>query len=250
MALPPDRPSPEGPVRLQKAISAAGLMSRRAAEGLIAGGRVTIDGRRARLGDRVDPAESVVKVDGAPLPLAPHLVTYLLNKPQGVVSTTSDPHAAETVLDLVPDYPRVWPVGRLDRQSEGLLLVTNDGTLTNLVTHPRYGIAKTYRVLVKGTPRPAVARRLTEGVVLEDGPARALRARLVDRTAREAQLEVVMGEGRNREIRRMMEALGYPVLRLARVAIGPLRDTSLRPGGWRRLAGPEVAALYRAAVTE
>ena len=250
MDLPPERPSPEGPVRLQKAVSAAGLMSRRAAEDLIARGRVTIDGRRARLGDRVDPADSVVRVDGARLPLAPHLVTYLLNKPQGVVSTTSDPHAAETVVDLVPDHPRVWPVGRLDRQSEGLLLLTNDGTLTNLVTHPRHGIKKTYRVLVKGTPRPAVVRRLTEGVVLEDGPARALRARLVDRTAREAQLEVQMGEGRNREIRRMMEALGYPVLRLARVAIGPLRDTSLRPGRWRRLGGPEVAALYRAAVTE
>ncbi len=250
MDLPPERPSPEGPVRLQKAVSAAGLMSRRAAEDLIADGRVTIDGRRARLGDRVDPADSVVRVDGARLPLAPHLVTYLLNKPQGVVSTTSDPHAAETVVDLVPDHPRVWPVGRLDRQSEGLLLLTNDGTLTNLVTHPRHGIKKTYRVLVKGAPRPAVVRRLTEGVVLEDGPARALRARLVDRTAREAQLEVQMGEGRNREIRRMMEALGYPVLRLARVAIGPLRDTSLRPGRWRRLGGPEVAALYRAAVTE
>lgn len=250
MDLPRERPSPEGPVRLQKAVSAAGLMSRRAAEDLIADGRVTIDGRRARLGDRVDPADSVVKVDGARLPLAPHLVTYLLNKPRGVVSTTSDPHAAETVVDLVPDHPRVWPVGRLDRQSEGLLLLTNDGTLTNLVTHPRYGVGKTYRVLVKGAPRPAVVRRLTEGVVLEDGPARALRARLVDRTAREAQLEVQMGEGRNREIRRMMEALGYPVLRLARVAIGPLRDTSLRPGRWRRLGGPEVAALYRAAVTE
>ena len=250
MALPPERPSPEGPVRLQKAISAAGLMSRRAAEALIAKGRVTIDGRRARLGDRVDPTDSEVRVDGAPLPLAPHLVTYLLNKPQGVVSTTSDPHAAETVVDLVPDFPRVWPVGRLDRRSEGLLLLTNDGTLTNLVTHPRYGIGKTYRVLVKGVPRPAVVRRLTEGVVLEDGPASALRARLVDRTAREAQLEMVMGEGRNREIRRMMEALGYPVLRLARVAIGPLRDASLRPGRWRRLAPSEVAALYRAAATE
>ena len=250
MALPPERSSPEGPIRLQKAISAAGLMSRRAAEALIAKGRVTIDGRPARLGDRVDPSCSVVKVDGAPLPLAPHLVTYLLNKPQGVVSTTSDPHASETVVDLVPDYPRVWPVGRLDRRSEGLLLITNDGRLTNLVTHPRYGIGKTYRVLVKGVPRPAVVRQLTGGVVLEDGPARALSARIVDRTPRETQLEMVMGEGRNREIRRMMEELGYPVLRLARVAIGPLRDTTLRPGRWRRLANPEVAALYRAAATE
>ncbi len=250
MTLPPQRSSPEGPVRLQKAISAAGLMSRRAAEVLIAKGRVTIDGRRARLGDRVDPVRSVVEVDGARLPLAPHLITYLVNKPPGVISTTSDPHASETVVDLVPDFPRVWPVGRLDRWSEGLILLTNDGELTNLVTHPRYGITKTYRVLVEGTPRPATVRRLTQGVVLEDGPARALAARLVDRTAREAQLEVVLGEGRNREIRRMMEALDYPVRRLVRVAIGPLRDGSLRPGRWRKLSNSEVAALYRAAVGE
>ncbi len=250
MTLPPEHSSPERPVRLQKAISAAGLMSRRAAEVLIEGGRVKIDGRRAILGDRVDPSRSVVEVDGARLPLAPHLVTYLVNKPQGVISTTSDPHAAETVVDLVPDFPRVWPVGRLDRRSEGLILLTNDGELTNLVTHPRHGIAKTYRVLVEGTPRPATVRRLIQGVELEDGPARALGARLVDRSAREAQLELVMGEGRNREIRRMMEEVGYPVRRLVRVAIGPLRDGTLRPGRWRKLANPEVAALYRAASGE
>ena len=120
-------------------------MSRRAAEDLIAQGRVTVDGRPARLGDRADPSGSVVEVDGARLPLAPHLITYLVNKPSGVISTTSDPHAPRKVVDLVPDYPRVWPVGRLDRVSEGLIMLSNDGELTNLVTHPRYGIAKTYR---------------------------------------------------------------------------------------------------------
>ena len=247
MTFPPRRSVPDSPVRLQKAVSAAGLMSRRAAEDLIAAGRVTIDGRRARLGDRVNPASSVVEVDGARLPIAPHLITYLVNKPPGVVSTTSDPHAARTVVQLVPDYPRVWPVGRLDRPSEGLILVSNDGDLTNLVTHPRYGISKTYRVLVKGAPGRATVRRLTEGIRLEDGPARALSARVVDRTAREAQLEMVLGEGRNREIRRMMEAVGHPVRRLARVAIGPLRDVTLRPGQWRQLSNREVAAFYRAA---
>ena len=247
MTLPPRHSASDSRVRLQKAISAAGLMSRRAAEVLVAQGRVTIDGRQARLGDRVDPARSVVKVDGAPIPLAPHLVTYLLNKPLWVISTTSDPHASEKVVDLVPDHPRVWPVGRLDRRSEGLILLSNDGELTNLVTHPRYGVSKTYRVLVEGVPRPATVRRLTKGVQLEDGPAWALQARLVDRTAREAQLELVMGEGRNQEIRRMMEAIGYPVRRLVRVAIGPLRDVSLRPGRWRKLSSQEVAALYRAA---
>lgn len=247
MTFPPRRSVPDSPVRLQKAVSAAGLMSRRAAEDLIAAGRITIDGRRARLGDRVDPASSVVEVDGARLPISPHLITYLVNKPPGVVSTTSDPHAARTLVDLVPDFPRVWPVGRLDRLSEGLILVSNDGDLTNLVTHPRYGISKTYRVLVKGVPGRATVRRLTEGVRLEDGPARALSARVVDRTAREAQLEMVLGEGRNREIRRMMEAVGHPVRRLARVAIGPLRDVRLRPGRWRELSNREVAAFYRAA---
>lgn len=247
MTSPPRHSVPDRPVRLQKAVSAAGLMSRRAAEDLIAAGRVTIDGRRARLGDRVDPASSVVEVDGSRLPIAPHLITYLFNKPPGVVSTTSDPHAARTVVDLVPDYPRVWPVGRLDRASEGLMLVSNDGDLTNLVTHPRYGISKTYRVLVEGVPRRATVRRLTEGIQLEDGPARALSARVVDRTARQAQLEMVLGEGRNREIRRMLEAAGHPVRRLVRVAIGPLRDVTLRPGTWRKLSGREVASLYRAA---
>lgn len=247
MTSPPPRSSPGNRVRLQKAISAAGLMSRRAAEDLIRRGRVTVDGRTARLGDRADPDLSVVEVDGARLPLAPHLVTYAVNKPAGVVSTVSDPHAPMTVVDLVPDFPRVWPVGRLDRQSEGLILVSNDGELTNLITHPRYGISKTYRVLVAGNPGPAAVRRLTEGVQLEDGPARARQARLVDRTARQAQLEVVMGEGRNREIRRMMESLGYPVRRLVRVSIGPFRDVTLRPGRWRKLSNREVAALYRAA---
>lgn len=222
-------------------------MSRRAAEKLIAAGRVTIDGRPARLGDRVDPSDTVVEVDGARLPLAPHLITYLVHKPAGVICTASDPHAPEIVTELVPDFPRVWPVGRLDRRSEGLILLSNDGDLTNLVTHPRYGISKTYRVLVKGVPRPATVRRLTEGVRLEDGLARASRARLVDRTTGEAQLEMVMNEGRNREIRRMMEEVGHPVRRLMRVAVGPLRDRTLRPGEWRRLSGREVAELYRAA---
>ena len=247
MTWQPPLPVSDSPIRLQKAISAAGLMSRRAAEELIAGGRVTIDGRVARLGDRVDPKACVVEVDGARLPLAPQLLTYLVNKPPGVVSTTSDPHAPEKVVDLVPDFPRVWPVGRLDRQSEGLMLLSNDGELTNMVTHPRYGITKTYRVLVKGVPRPATVRRLIEGVKLGDGPARAKHARLVAQTARQSQLELVMNEGRNREIRRMMDAIGHPVIRLVRTSIGPVRDRTLRPGRWRRLSNQEVASLYRAA---
>lgn len=234
-------------VRLQKAMSAAGLMSRRKAEELIAAGRVSVGGRVAVLGDRVDPDSERVEVDGIPIPVAPGLVTYLLNKPPGVVSTASDPHGRPTVVDLVPAEPRVWPVGRLDADSEGLLLVSNDGELTQRVTHPSFGITKTYLALVEGSPGVVALRRLVEGVDLDDGPARALSARMVDRTGNRTLVEVVMVEGRNREVRRMADAVGHPVVRLVRTAIGPLRDPGLKPGAWRRLGPEEVAALYRAA---
>lgn len=235
-------------IRLQKALSRAGLMSRRRAEELIAAGRVTINGRRAILGDRVDPDIDRVEIEGVPLPLAPDLVTYLVYKPVGVISTTTDPRGRPTVVDLVPAEPRVWPVGRLDADSEGLILLTNDGELTNRVTHPRYGITKTYVALVEGAVSRRVLRRLEEGVELEDGIARALRARLLERSADRSLLELVMGEGRNREVRRMAEAVGYPVRRLVRTAIGPLRDPNLQPGAHRRLTPQEITALYRASV--
>ncbi|HKZ20586.1 MAG TPA: pseudouridine synthase [Acidimicrobiia bacterium] len=233
--------------RLQKAISAAGLMSRRAAEELISAGRVTVNGRVARLGDRVDAAVDRVEVDGIPMPVAPEHVTYLLYKPPGVVSTASDPEGRPTVVELVPSSPRVVPVGRLDYESEGLLLLTNDGDLVNAVTHPRFGVTKTYLVEVAGQPGPAALRQLRSGIELEDGVARAVAARMVARSPQRAQLELVMGEGRNREVRRMLDALGYPVLKLVRVAIGPLRDQALRPGSWRQLHNNEVRKLYMAA---
>jgi 23S rRNA pseudouridine2605 synthase len=233
--------------RLQKAISAAGLMSRRAAEELIAAGRVTINGRLARLGDRVDASADRVEVDGVLLPVAPDHVTYLLYKPPGVVSTASDPQGRRTVVQLVPETPRVVPVGRLDFESEGLLLLTNDGDLVNAVTHPRFGVTKTYLVEVSGQPGSAVLRRLREGIELDDGIARADSVRLIGRSPNRAQLELVMAEGRNREVRRMFEALGHPVLKLVRVAIGPLRDKTLRPGSWRRVSNDEIRKLYLAA---
>lgn len=233
-------------VRLQKALSAAGLMSRRRAEELIAAGRVSIDGRVARLGDRVDPAVARVVVDGAPVPVAPGIVAYLVYKPVGVISTAADPRARPTVVELVPGEPRVWPVGRLDADSEGLLIVTNDGELTNLLTHPRYGVPKTYRVLVAGDPPASAIRRLVSGVELDDGPARAVKARLVARTPGKAHVEMVMAEGRNREIRRMWDALGFAVERLIRTGIGPVTDQKLAPGTWRALTPDEIAELYRA----
>ena len=158
------------PVRAQKAIAHSGLMSRRLAEEAILAGRVEVDGRRIVLGDRVDVSTQQVTLDGIPIPVNPDLETHLLFKPLGVISTASDPQGRETVVDLVPTSKRVYPVGRLDSDSEGLILLTNDGDLANRVTHPRYGITKTYVVIVDGRPAPAAVRRLTEGVELDDGP--------------------------------------------------------------------------------
>lgn len=220
-------------------------MSRRAAEELIREGRVAVDGRTAVLGDRCDPEQSIVTVDGARIPVAPGLVTYLLAKPAGVVSTTDDPQGRPTVVDLLPAEPRVWPVGRLDADSEGLLLVSNDGDLTNHVTHPSHGVTKTYVARVTGNPGRGALRRLTEGIDLDDGPARAVSARRLDVSGNEALIEIVMNEGRNREVRRMCESIGHPVVRLVRTAIGPVTDRSLEPGSWRLLAPSEVADLYR-----
>lgn len=214
---------------------------------MIAAGRVAIEGRVAILGDRVVPETAVVTIDGARIPIAPDLVTYMLYKPPDVISTVSDPQGRATVVDLVPQAPRVWPVGRLDADSEGLILLSNDGTLTNLVTHPRYGITKTYLVVVEASVGKAFARALVAGVELEDGPARAVSARILDRRPNTTMVEVVMNEGRNREIRRMTATLGHPVVRLVRTAIGPIVDRQIRSGKWRRLEPAEVASIYAAA---
>jgi 23S rRNA pseudouridine2605 synthase len=169
-------------------------------------------------------------------------------KPPGVISTAADPRGRETVVDLVGGDTRLYPVGRLDADSEGLILVTNDGALTERVTHPRHGITKTYLALVEGHPGRRATAALLEGVRLDDGPARAAEARVVDRSGPQALIEVVMTEGRNREVRRMLEEVGHPVVRLVRTAIGPISDRDLRPGEWRHLEPEEVRQLYAAAV--
>ena len=233
--------------RLQKVISHAGLMSRRSAEELIRDGRVTIDGRTAILGDRCDPATAEVAIDGTPIPVAPGRVTYLLYKPVGVVSTSSDPEGRPTVVDLVPPTPRVYPVGRLDTDSEGLLLLSNDGTLTHRLTHPSFQVPKTYTVLAIGSMSDADAATLVSGVLLDDGPAAAVSARVLDRRHGKTLVEVVMAEGRNREVRRMFDAVDHPVERLVRTAIAHLVDRTLAPGTWRRLEPDEVRELYAAA---
>jgi 23S rRNA pseudouridine2605 synthase len=233
--------------RLQKLIAHSGLTSRRGAEELIRQGRVRVAGRPAHLGQKVDPEKARVEVDGVSLPIRPGAVYLLVNKPPGLLSTAHDPYGRPTVVDLVPAETRLYPVGRLDADSEGLMLLTNDGDLADLVTHPRYGVSKTYTVLAEGVPSRAALRSLAEGVQLEDGPARARSARLLDARDRKALVEVVMGEGRKREVRRMFEVIGHPVLRLVRTAIGPLRDSTLSPGEWRPLTLEEIRALYQAA---
>lgn len=233
--------------RLQKAIARSGLCSRRAAEDLIARGKVTVNGVRATLGDKVDVLADKVEVRGVPLPVAPGLVHYLVNKPVGVVSTTADTHGRPTVVDLVPAEPPVHPVGRLDLDSGGLLILTNDGDLTLRLTHPRHGVEKVYAVRVPGRVADADVRRLERGVDLDDGPARALRARVVDRRDEATLLEVTMGEGRNREVRRMCAAIGHDVDTLFRTRIGPIADASLGAGEWRPLTLDEVRALFDAA---
>ncbi len=234
---------PEGE-RLQKVLAAAGLGSRRACEILIEEERVTVNGEVAVLGRRVDPETDRIEVDGLRVPVRPGLVTYLLNKPRGVVTTASDPQGRRTVVELVPPEPRVFPVGRLDADTEGLLLLTNDGDLAHRLTHPSFGVEKEYLAQVEGTPTPAALRRLREGVELEDGRTAAAKATLVA----PGVIGLVIHEGRNRQVRRMCEAVGHPVRRLVRTRIGPLAERRLKPGEWRSLDLDEVRALEAAAV--
>jgi len=208
---------------------------------------VLVDGSPAHLGQKVDPETAVVLVDGVPLPVRPGLVHYLLNKPPGVVSTVEDPHAETTVVSLVPADTRVYPVGRLDADSEGLIILTNDGDLTAAITHPRHGVTKTYVARVNGSPGSGALAQLMDGIALDDGTARAVSARVVDRYAGESMVELVMREGRKREVRRMLASVGHEVTRLVRVAIGPIQDHSLKPGEWRHLTVEEVRNLYRSA---
>ena len=230
--------------RLQKVLARAGIGSRRVAEDLIAEGRVTVNGRVAVLGARVDPEADLIEVDGAAVGTRADLVHYLLNKPAGVVTTASDPQGRPTVVALVPDEPRVFPVGRLDADTEGLLLLTNDGELAHRLTHPSFGVDKEYLAEVRGSPSRGALRALRQGVALDDGPTAPAKASLVSPTV----VRLVIHEGRNRQVRRMCDAVGHPVARLVRTRIGPLSDDRLRPGTWRRLTPAEVRSLQQAAV--
>jgi 23S rRNA pseudouridine2605 synthase len=241
MGLPP-LPEERGGERLQKVLARAGIGSRRVCEDLIAAGKVTVDGEVAILGRRVDPEVDRVAIDGVPLSVREGLVYYLLNKPPGVVTTASDPQRRPTVVELVPPEPRVYPVGRLDADTAGLLILTNDGDLTHRLTHPSFGVEKEYLAEVEGEPTRGTLRQLRDGVELEDGITAPARASLAPPNL----LTLVIHEGRNRQVRRMCEAVGHPVRRLVRVRIGPLADRSIKPGEWRMLTVDEVRALEKA----
>jgi 23S rRNA pseudouridine2605 synthase len=232
--------------RLQKVLARAGFGSRRAAETLIADGRVTVNGEVAQLGRRVDIERDEIAVDGVRAVVRDDLVYYLLNKPRHVITSANDPQGRRTVLDLVPTEPRVFPVGRLDYETEGLLVLTNDGELAQLLAHPRHGVEKAYLAEVEGAPTPATVRRLREGVELEDGITAPASVRVVQPRGPVTAVEIVVHEGRNRLVRRMCDAVGHPVRRLVRTRIGPVRDARLRPGTWRPLRQQEVRSLYEA----
>jgi 23S rRNA pseudouridine2605 synthase len=224
------------------------LGSRRACEALIAAGKVEVNGKVATLGDKVDPEIDEVRVKGARISTDPAMRYLALHKPAGVTTTMRDAHARSDLRPLLPpNGPRVFPVGRLDRETEGLLLVTNDGELANRLTHPRHGVEKEYLAEVDGRPTERDLARLRRGVDLEDGRATLIAVRTVSRTGGRTAIRLVMGEGRKREVRRMLDAVGLPVRRLVRLRIGPVKLGRLRAGEIRELTPDEVRGLYRSA---
>ncbi len=241
--------SEAGGERLQKVLAHAGVGSRRAVEDMIAAGRIRVNGARAELGRRVDPAKDKVEVDGSIVPLRTDLVYFLMNKPEGVVTTADDPEGRPTVLDVLDASERVWPVGRLDIGTEGAIILTNDGDLTLRLTHPRYHVPRTYVAQVQGAVGQKVLTKLARGVELEDGPTAPARVGLLERVPGGSLVEITLTEGRNRQVRRMFQALGHPVNRLVRRAIGPVELGRLKPGDYRKLSPIEVQSLYRASET-
>lgn len=232
--------------RLQKVLAAVGFGSRRTCEDLISQERVTVNGETAILGRRVDADNDLIEVDGAPIGVKPGLVYYVLNKPDGVITTSADTHDRTTVLDLVPSEPRVFSIGRLDLETEGLLLITNDGELANRIAHPSHGVDKEYLAEVGGGEVAAgKLRQLRDGVELDDGTTAPAKVSQPS----PGVLKITIHEGKNRQVRRMCEAVGHPVTRLIRTRIGPMQDRSLQPGEWREWTNDERNAMI-AAVAE
>ncbi len=233
-------------MRLHKLLTRQGVASLRASERLIAEGRVRVNGVVVNAPGAVAEPEDEIRVDGTLVTTRPALRYFLLNKPRGVVSTASDEMGRETVLDLLPTRERLYPVGRLDRDSEGLMLLTNDGSLAERLMHPRYGAHKQYRVAVEGGISEQQLARLRAGVQLEDGLSRPLETKLLHRTPERSTLLLTLGEGRNRQVRRTLEALGLRVLSLVRLRLGPLDLRGLQRGRTRELSAQEVRDLRQA----
>jgi len=234
-------------VRLQKVLAEAGLASRRAAEEMIADARVEVNGEIAVLGRRVDPENDVIRVDGSRLPTARRHRYVMLNKPRGVVTTLDDPQGRPTVADYMPRGSRLFYVGRLDVDTSGLLLLTNDGDLANRLSHPRYEVQKTYIAAVDGQVSPAVVRRLREGVELDDGVLKPDSVKVMQSGTHGSLLRISLHEGRNRAVRRLLDAVGHPVIDLSRIAFGPLELGTLGVGETRELGGNELGRLLDAA---
>lgn len=238
-------PHPDGD-RLQKVLARAGIGSRRVCEDYIVRRRIRVNGEVAILGRRVHPESDVIEFDRVIVTTRADLVHYLLNKPRGVVTTAHDPQGRQTVLDLLPSDQRIFPVGRLDLDSEGLIVLTNDGDLAQALTHPSLGVEKEYLAELRGIPTRAALRQLREGIELEDGLTAPATVTLTDEHGGNAAISIAIHEGRNRQVRRMCEAIGHPVRRLIRVRIGPIADPALSPGDWRVLSHSEVRSLHGA----
>ena len=233
--------------RLQKVLAAAGVGSRRACEDLIFRRRVTVNGKVATLGDKVDPTQVEIRVDGQRVVTDTKLVYLAMNKPRGVVSSMDDEKGRTELADFLGHFEqRIYHVGRLDADSEGLLLLTNDGDLTHKLMHPSYEVPKTYLAEVAGPLPRTVGRALLAGIDLEDGPAKVDSFKLIDTLGKTAQIEIVLHEGRKHIVRRMMDAVGHPVTRLIRTAVGPIRLGDMKAGRFRHLTKAEVAALFKA----
>lgn len=242
----PDVHTPDG-VRLQKVLAQAGVGSRRACEDLIARGKVSVNGSRVtELGTRVDPETAIIHVNGMRVQLDDEHATLALYKPVGVVTAMSDPEGRPTIADFLHNQASgLKHVGRLDFDSEGLLLLTNDGELAHRLTHPSYEVTKTYVVHVEGRMPAAALQKLKEGVVLEDGPAKADKVQIMDTLTDQTLVEITLHEGRNRIVRRMFDAIGHPVHRLVRTQIGPIQLRHLKEGKIRTLSKRDVALLMK-----
>lgn len=242
---PSNRNNDDENIRLQKVLASAGIGSRRKCEDLIAQGRVTVDGKRAELGQRVNPVTAVIMVNGDRVPTAPGLLVLAFNKPKGYLSTMSDDEGRPCIGDYFLDRKeRLFHVGRLDLDTEGLILLTNDGELANRLAHPSHGVSKTYVAEVTGQVARDISRRFREGIELEDGIARADSFKLLQSTPNKALVEVVLHEGRKHIVRRMLAAVNLPVDRLVRTQVGSIRLGELRPAMFRVITGDELGALY------